>query len=369
MGLDADEWYAPAFVVHHSHDNLFLNNVISSSVMGMLLNASSDNTLKGNHLEDSGYGLALFYASDDNIIENSQFSQNKVNLVLDDAHRNVITGNNFILGGQYSAYDDSDDNVWSSNYWSDHTGPDDDHDGIVDSARVITPTVSDPSPLVDSRQIVSATVPPMPEVPVPPPVGWDPLHITDDTVWQGATISLTENLVIESGATMTLTGVTLVISRVTHLDIEVLSGGVLNVEDSVIQGAPDQSYSIWVHKGGRLVMRHSELLNAGDWCGNAGLILRGDGAVIENSVIRGGYFGILIQGSSNHRITHNTISECFDGISFPLDSVNTVITNNVVSKCIGYGITPGDAPYSTVKDNTILECGLLRELTQYGKSR
>jgi len=109
-------------------------------------------------------------------------------------------------------------------------------------------------------------------------------------------------------------------------------------------------------------MRNSELLNAGNWCGSPGLTLRGDGAVIEDSIIRGGYFGISIEGSSDHRIVRNTISECFTGIALPSDSTNNTIVDNTISKCIGYAITPGYSPENTVEGNTILDCGLLGDL-------
>ena len=363
MGGGEDDW-VPAFVVHHSHDNLFLNNVISSSKTGMLLNASPNNILKGNKVEDSGYGLALCYSSDGNVIENNTFSQNLVNIMLDDAHENTITGNNFISQKRQSAYDNSDDNTWGQNYWSDYSGPDEDGDQISDMPYSIAPRGADPLPLIDACQITPETVPRLTEVPYSEPQ-WGQITITEDTVWEEQSITQTQTIVIVEGATLTLNDVTLTFAYDSQEQIVVMPGAALHIERSILRSdGADHHSSIWVHKGAKLIMKDSELRNAGNWYGSPGLALEGDGAIIENCVICGGFLGISIRGSSGHRITDNTISECFRGIEIFPYSTGNLIANNTISKCIEYAIMPRRAPGNTVVDNDISDCGLLIELLQ-----
>jgi len=362
-----DSWggnWEPAIFVHHSHDNLFLNNAISPSRNGILLKTSSNNILSGNTLGSSGYGVALFYSSDGNIIKNNAFSQNLINIVLDDSDGNTITGNNFIAGERQSAYDNSDDNAWSQNYWSDYGGTDEDGDQIGDMPYSIAPRGADPLPLMDACEITLQTVPPLTEVPYSEPQ-WGQITITEDTLWQEQSIRLTEAIVIAEGATLTLNDVTLTFALDEQGGILVMPGAALHIEGSILRSdGADHHTSICVQKGAKLIMKDSELHNPGNWMGWPGLIIRADGAIIENNLIRNGFYGISIEGSSGHRITHNTITECFTGISIMGNSIDNVIVNNTISKCIVYGISPGYSPDNTVENNDISDCGRLTELMQ-----
>jgi parallel beta-helix repeat protein len=330
-----DKW-EPSMIVHHSHDNLFLNNSITNSKTGILLNASSNNTFSGNKVATNGYGLALFYSSDGNSIENNELSKNRVNIMLHNTRRNDINRNNIVHPNMRSAYDNSEENIWSDNYWSHYTGTDQNGDQIGDTPLLVPPKGSDPRPRMYPNEITTITVPPLTFVTRPDNIGVEPMYITEDTVWQNQSLTLDQKyIIVENDASLTLKDMTLTFASDSQDGIWVTQGATLHIERSTLKSdGPDHHTNIWIEQGAKFIMRDSELHNAGNWWGGGGLVIKGNGAIIENNYIAEAFFGITIDDSTGHRITGNTVTECINGIGTPDDKAGTTIRDNYISHCI-----------------------------------
>jgi parallel beta-helix repeat protein len=114
--------------VYIASNNCIVNNTCSSNYNeGISLGSSDDNVVKGNHLSSNRFFGVLIATGSSNMIFNNTFIDN--NGATDTYNASHI-----------QACDDGTSNRWNSsgdshgygNYWSDHTGPDEDMDGIVD---------------------------------------------------------------------------------------------------------------------------------------------------------------------------------------------------------------------------------------------
>ena len=129
--------------VYWSSYNILANNTVSKNDFGIRLYSSSYNILTGNTTWNDFEGICLSkYSNDNTLTGNTVYGNGFYGIILSDSSYNEIYNNNFIDNlTQACVYGDSSENVFNldgsvGNYWSDHTGPDEDGDGFVDSPYV-----------------------------------------------------------------------------------------------------------------------------------------------------------------------------------------------------------------------------------------
>jgi parallel beta-helix repeat protein len=164
-------------------------------------------------------------------------------------------------------------------------------------------------------------------------------------------------LVITDGATLTITNCTLTAAPLTNgmrNAIWVFPGSQLHIYNSTLQGDGLNSYfSIVVGTSAGLIMKDSRVYYAGDWGGNGGISISGDGAIIENTEIVGNFTGISIRGSSNNRLINNRISDSVDGIIIWGPSSGNLIERNIISDSVYTGISLLNTTDTQVISNSI----------------
>ncbi|MFW9993638.1 MAG: NosD domain-containing protein [Candidatus Odinarchaeota archaeon] len=124
-------------------DNVVTNGITVGGFV--LVSSSHNNTLTGNYAGENSEGFHLASSSNyNNLTWNIAYSNTGYGISLRSSSGNLLYYNFLIdnfQGGTLQAYDDSLTNSWNSstrgNYWSDHYGPDDDSNGIVDSSYTL----------------------------------------------------------------------------------------------------------------------------------------------------------------------------------------------------------------------------------------
>jgi len=158
--------------VMYSANSIVTNNTASSNGVGIWASYSSNSLIANNTaLDNRGGGIYLFDSDDSTVKDNTVFDNN-VGMCLHTAHNNTVTGNtsidnnlgicfwyssnnliynNNLIDNIRQTFDDNGtENVFNrpasegGNYWSDHTGPDADIDGFVDSPYLIYDFDGDP---------------------------------------------------------------------------------------------------------------------------------------------------------------------------------------------------------------------------------
>jgi len=313
---------------------------------------STDVDVRGNRISDTGFGLAS-YKSGSNLIQDNSFQRSGDGAVLLESSGNIIQRNNFVDSAQ-QAYD-SGTNIWQANFWNDYAGQDGDGDGYGDHPYAIAEAAADGQP----RMLAY----PQQQVPVPAlvPAEFEEIQqpgqgIDEPTLWENCQRELAGWLVIQPGASLTISNCTVSAARLAHDTNTVLvsSDAALIVRNSTLQGDGISSYfKIIVLEGGHLELRDSVIRHAGDWGGDGGIQISGDGAVIENCIIEGNYIGIDTRGrSTGHRFVGNRISDCVNGIVVD-QSQSNVLEGNDVTGCFCTGISLGGTSASEIMGNSV----------------
>lgn len=124
--------------------------------------------------------------------------------------------------------------------------------------------------------------------------------------------------------------------------ISVLSGGVLDIEGSKLFGPEkDHDLRIKVYPVAELIMRESELHDAGSWVGPFGAAIghQGKSAVIENNLFENVYSAFSSEPpAANIRFTDDTIVNTLEGVTIIMDAPNTTIASNPIRQSAIWGI-------------------------------
>ncbi|UCG68414.1 MAG: right-handed parallel beta-helix repeat-containing protein [Thermoplasmata archaeon] len=158
------------------------------------------------------------------------------------------------------------------------------------------------------------------------------------------TIILDGNLTIESGGSLILYNVTLMMNNTNNdgqYNIEVKNGGTLiiingsNITDSLNDiddnSASDHEFMFWVREGANFTMRDSELHECGFDLLNHGLTIEADGVEIKNSILSDNLYALRLESSNSSNILGNNASNNEYGINLIYSYDNNVIGNNVTS--------------------------------------
>lgn len=161
----------------------------------------------------------------------------------------------------------------------------------------------------------------------PPPSGgavtgdWT---VTETRAYNGVTITLRGNLVVDSGGTLVLDGALLVIDASTQgqYGIEVRNGGRLVMQNGANLTSSAAAYSFSVRQGGSLNISDSEVRRCGWAWGSegetAGLFIESENSALTRTLVAGGYYGVVVHESSP------SFSDCrFQANSYGAAAVNS----------------------------------------------
>lgn len=235
------------------------------------------------------------------------------------------------------------------NFWSEYTGEDSKGNGVGDTPYVICPGVDDKAPVIKSNIIVNVPIPSLDLAPVKQPPSGE-ITIDNKTIWENNTVELDQVLNISYGGSLILRNVTLKINVEREEAVKVLSGGNLEIYNSIIEG---RGHFV-VKEGGKIHVENSRLDSLSTWDGGGALDIYSDGAIIKNNIIQGGYVGIRLFSSTNHEIIGNSISNSSEGIIFwDQEKGKNIIRDNIISNIIVTGIKGSGLTDSTITGNTM----------------
>jgi parallel beta-helix repeat protein len=313
---------------YRSYNNVIANNQISDGGEGISLFSSWDNQLGGNVITTVDRGFYLFDAQTNQIQGNEVRETVQSALVVQSAS-NALERNNFIQS-QITAIEESAsgaNNTWQENYWENAPY------AIVDS-----------SPATQAWSVSSFAVPNFQPI-VLDNMQRDVLSISTQVVWDGQTKTINGGISIKSGGQLVIRNSTLTYvpeGMQNSIWIEVLPGGVLDIEGSKIFGPEkDHTFAIKVYEDATITMKNSELHNAGSWVGTFGAAIayQGKSAVIANNLFRNVYCAFSSEPpAANIQFLNNTIINTIEAVTIIGDAPNTVIDSNLFQQCAIWGI-------------------------------
>lgn len=152
--------------------------------------------------------------------------------------------------------------------------------------------------------------------------------VDEDTLVEGIEINVKGNIVVKSGAKLTLVDSIIYMNcgYSGEFSIIVEKGAVLELFNTTVRSGTGKPYLFIVH--GTLVMKKSLLRDCGITQDKPGLIIEGSSyTIIKNSVIKGNYVGITVRKSRNIEIVGNKITANTYGI-YIVNSKDIVVHGN-----------------------------------------
>lgn len=349
----------------HTSNSSILNNDIRLTRAGdpdtmtfggtagvIVLVGSENDSLVGNTVSGSEFGMILVGSSDGNLItQNSIFTDHSISIL--GSHSNRIFLNNLYdfpepLGGPY----DDGVNFWYSgkdgNYWSHFTGRDAEGNGVGDqvySRSAIPPSGAEPLSLTSPADITPSPVPLMKAIPRPKlGAHYIPLNVISNQVMEIGWGDFPDNLTI--------------INSTLFLGAEglVRMGSYVSITNSTLI---NMGYGFCPWGMGQPSAPHLTIMNStldGAFLDDVQV----DNVTIVNSTILNsmGVWGISVYRSSSVTIVNSTVSGELGGICTSNEvSSPPVISGNHVCNVVDYGIFAG-TPNATVANNVIEGSGM-----------
>ncbi|MBS7632983.1 right-handed parallel beta-helix repeat-containing protein [Candidatus Bathyarchaeota archaeon] len=151
--------YYGIYLDGNSSDNLIFRSNVTNNKYGIELDVVSNNIVRGNNINGNEYGIYLWKSSNSSVHENT-FVNNEYGVWIESElsfpnnrfyHNNFVDNyqhaNIYVTGSYISGHNFWDDG-FEGNYWSNYTGFDLDHDGIGDTEHVIGANNTDNYPLM-----------------------------------------------------------------------------------------------------------------------------------------------------------------------------------------------------------------------------
>jgi len=185
------------------------------------------------------------------------------------------------------------------------------------------------------------------------------------TVASGQTLDLTgrtvqtPTVVVNSGGTLLLSGTTLIMDGASNgtANIWVKDGTMKILAASEIKSANANRYTFWVDAGSTFEMRDSTMSGCGyESSGDStkGMLIKASGAILENNDFGINYVCVILDGTSNVKITSNRFNNCEYQAASVSNSNSAEISSNVFSKNYPtqYSVRLSSCLNAAVFDNT-----------------
>jgi parallel beta-helix repeat protein len=143
----------------NSVDNIVIRNRCFTNWVGIYLQDSSLSTVENNDLANGEKGISL-YEANNNTIEGNTIINATYGIRLFSSTYNHIFHNNLIENTEQASPFNSNQNTWDNgfegNFWSNYTSPDENKDGIGDNYHIIDGSNQDHFPLLGTFHDFSA---------------------------------------------------------------------------------------------------------------------------------------------------------------------------------------------------------------------
>ena len=289
----------------NSHNNEFYSNTITNnSDFGIRLDSNSDNnSFVKNIISIHMNGIYLLSSNNTVITGNKITNNTDIGIYFESVSNNsIVEWNVFVNTGGSHAIDSGANNQFQFNYWDNHTGLDNNFDGIVDAPYFFTGG-NDPSSLIY------------------PYTKCDPIFIDDNTDFAALGFpgdgSLSNPYLIEGYYINNSTANLVYIQDTTAYFI---------IRNNFLNSSTKSFIGIYL----------SNLLH---------------GSIVDN-IIHSAYIGIFLNSSVNNILSGNTIYNNLIQSIFLYYSDNNIISNNNVFNNSGIGINVSNSDSNVLSHNT-----------------
>jgi len=311
------------------------SNTLANCRINLQVLASVNNSFTGNYLQTNGFCGVDF---DDSA--NNSFYHNTVN----------STGATYTV---YRAGNNTWDNGFEGNYWSDYNGTDSNQDGIGDTPYIIDANNSDHYPLVHRQNptpvhnintgLDYATI--QAAIDAPETLDGHTVHVEAGTYYEHLTVNKSVSLVGDSSRTVIIDG------SLTGTVVEITASNV-NLTGFTIRnsGSGYQNCGVLVLSSGGTINQNNIENNGGN--GMYLLSSSNSNIISNNSVMNNTETGIKIASNSNRLDGNNVVNNHYYGVSLYLSSNNSLSRNNILNNN-HYGISLQSSCGNNLSDNVV----------------